>query len=328
MKSKQIKVWPELVSYLPSVSPFRGMTKSNHCLNIDFSGCREITSTGLTFFLIRLLKFMLDGPTDRGWETNNHSKNHIFDMAIKLAFFNHLNNYFGKNRSMFGLETNFEGPFNKPIEHFCFYNRETLSFPVYCLKFNDHYGHRRDLLKYFKKDLKDKLTFLEKEYHIHINQLIIILTEMAKNSADHTSDNAFLGIDIVKYPEKKLVALHFVFGDLGNGIKQHIEENLPPNIREKRSPHYSLYECYYWALKHGYTSNPSSGENKGIGMSLILDGAKGINLNLSVFDVYSRGVLSTLSKNTHEEIRKHFYPFSREANQGFYFYGVIEGCQK
>ena len=320
MKKIQIKVWPETVHYLPSVQRLEGIENTTNDIRIDFSHCRQITSTGLTVFLLRLLTLLHSGKKERRWETDNTENNPIFSIVKKVGFFDQLNKYY-PNASLFTPETNDAGPF-QPTEHTFLSGRKVTSFPIVRLDFTNNESERRSKVKFFTKELHKILLNLEPTNRIQANFLASIFNEMAKNSADHTEGDAFFGMDIINIPEKNSIELHFVLGDLGHGIKQHIQEHLPPASKERREKHWSLYESYYYALKHGYTSTPESLQNKGLGMSIILDGAKGINMSLSVFDANSRGILSSVKDPTHEELRKHFIAFTKD--KSFYYYGSVE----
>jgi hypothetical protein len=255
------------------------------------------------------------------WETDNIANNPILQTVIDLGFFAHINKYC-TNASFLLSETNSVGPFFVTENRF-YYGRIVKSYPIIRIDFTNYSNERRAAMKIFKKELHNQLVDLSKSYKIHANQLTSMFFEMAKNSADHTPGDAFFGMDVVNIIETNKIEIHFVFGDLGNGIKQHIQEHLPVEIKTKRGPKWSLYESYYFALKHGYTSAPRSEQNRGLGMSIILDGAKGINMSLSVFDAGSRGLLSSINELTHEELRRRFIPFNKD--DVFYYYGSIEG---
>jgi hypothetical protein len=320
MKQRQIKAWPETVHYLPSTTPFQRLAGHENDIRIDFSECKQVTTTGLTVLLLSLLRLLQRGKSKRGWETDNNDNNPVFDTIINMGFFHHLNKYC-TNNSIFTSNTNYAGPFY-PTVHKFLYGRKVTSYPIICLDFTNHKNNRRNVLKEFRMQLFKHLIELESTYHIHTNQLVAVLVEMAKNSADHTNGDAFFGMDIIHILENNTIELHFVLGDVGIGIKQHIQDHLPTELKISRGEHWSLYESYRYALKHGYTSTPERNDNKGIGMSLIVDGAKGINMSLSVFDANSRGILSSLKSVTHEELRRHFIAFTKD--NSFYYYGHLE----
>lgn len=319
MKERQIKVWPETVDYLPSVSQFQRLAGKNN-IRIDFSECRHVSSTGLTVLLLRLLN-LLYGGRRRKWASDNPDRNPVFDTAKQLGFFNHLNRY-GTNASLWAPATE-SLSLLEPVSHQSVYGSKITSFPIRRIGFTD-YSDRRTPVNAFRKEVYKSLLNLESSYSIHANHLTSVFQEMAKNSADHTEGDAFFGMDLIGIPERRSVELRFVLGDLGKGIKQHIQDHLPENIKLKRWKFMSLYESYYHALKRGYTSTPQNQKNKGIGMSIILDLAKSEALSLSVFDAESRGILSSLENDniTHEQLRKHFIAFTKD--RIFYYYGSVE----
>ncbi len=90
---------------------------------------------------------------------------------------------------------------------------------------------------------------------------------------------------------------------------------------KNRAKKLSLSDAYHYALSPGKTTRPNSKDNKGIGMSIIFDVARSINMNLSVFDALSRGLLSKAKDRTHVELRKVFYNTGNDV--GFYYYGEL-----
>ena len=170
----------------------------------------------------------------------------------------------------------------------------------------------------------ETLSSFSKMSNVNICQFIVVLTEMIKNSADHTDNEAFFGLDVVQ--ENKKVAIHFVFGDMGLGIKKNIQTYLATSVlKKKRASHLSFSDAYHFALTQGCTTKPKSENNKGLGMTLIREGSQGANIDISMFDAYSRCLLSAITKITHEELRKFFYPFTKDQTQPFYYYGVVVG---
>ena len=87
----------------------------------------------------------------------------------------------------------------------------------------------------------------------------------------------------------------------------------------------SFSDAYHFALTRGFTTKPNNKNNKGLGMTIIREGSQGINMNISMFDAFSRCLLSSISKITHKELRKYFFPFTKDQTQPFYYYGVIMG---
>jgi hypothetical protein len=325
MKDHQIKVWPETIHYLSSISSFHLPSGRNN-IRIDFSAADYASSTGLTVLLLRLLKLLNSDNNTRKWSSDNHDINPVYDMASKLGFFYHLKCFSAKAAdSLWSTGTNYTGPF-LPHNIAYLYGSSIKSYPIRRLNYAN-FTTRRSALKPFKTDLLKDLGIIESQYNIYANHLTSFFLECAKNSADHTNGDAFMGMDLIESSDKKSAELHFVFGDLGKGIKQNIQDNLPVPIEVKRAKHWSLYESYYWALKNGNTTKPNNNQNKGLGMSIILELSKSEHMKLSVFDAESRGLLSSLPTTiTHEQLRRHFISFTKD--RMFYYYGVVKGNAK
>ncbi|MBL0151945.1 MAG: hypothetical protein IPP93_00015 [Chitinophagaceae bacterium] len=158
-------------------------------------------------------------------------------------------------------------------------------------------------------------------YKLKVNiKFIQILHEIAKNSADHTEQNAFFGLDINIKDENLVVK--FSLGDLGVGINQNVRSVLKDDESYKlKDKHLAVTDSYNYALSMGFTSKPYSMVNRGIGMSTIFDLSKQINMKLSVFDAKSRGLLSNAKNISHVELRKVFYNVGFSV--GFYYYGEL-----
>lgn len=319
MKQNQCKIWSECVGYLPALVPIDD--NKGQGINIDLTNCREIQSTALTMLLVRLLN-ILQNSSYKDWNSETSESSIIFDIARKLGFFEILSTKYIQSSDLFNEEIDvgtFAGT-NHPVIQKPF-GRTIQSFPIYPLRLTQH-NPRRIGIDLFKKWLLSVLQPLGDKYLFNSNQLIQLLYEMGKNSADHTKDDAFFGMDLIE--SNDWFELQFCFADLGEGIKDHVLRNLPPETRAKRARHWGLYESYHFALKDGYTSNPTSRDNKGFGMTFILDACRGIGIELSVFDANSRGILTCITQDapSHALLRKSFYNVGVQT--GFYYYGVLK----
>ena len=314
MKKLHIKIWPEIEGYLPVILPWQKIENRENTLFIDFTNCSKVRASGLNILLIRMIKLLQ--KNNRNWETSNSVSNPNIDKVVKLNFFHFLEDY--QLNSIFKQENTAYNA-NPLVESDSFGN-EIHSFPVYCIRINDYIEKRRDILKDFKKWIYLLLEQYYNDYDFNISQLVLILNEIVKNSADHTSDNAFIGIDILFNNDKSKIKLLFSIGDLGKGININVKDNLPVDITE-RLDYWDLTQTYRAALSRGFTTKNKSIDNKGIGMSIILDGSKQMGLKLSVFDAESRGILSNIESLSHQEIRKHFYDIGNPV--GFYYLGEL-----
>ena len=313
MKPTKVKAWPELVDFLPALPVLsdsrRKKARHNQPVEVDFNSIRLVSSVGLTVFLLQLLRLV-------------GSTRPISIRACSNSISNEL-----RELGAFDILTEIKGSYQPqlPIGREPDYRRvptspTTQNLPIYHLRFNSA-EERRSEVRMFISWLDTHLSDLVKDGHIAINGLLMLLNEIAKNSADHSDHDALFGIDMTPVDESTF-RLRFVFGDLGMGIKQHIQSHMLPVAEQKRLTHMSLYEAYRLAVKPGYTSKRCSKVNKGHGMSIIIDAAADLRIHLSVFDAWSRGILSRIpdvQRPTHEAIRRIFHNIGHEV--AFFYYG-------
>jgi hypothetical protein len=316
MKEIHLKIWPEINGYLPALIPFQSIGTRENDLFIDFSNCKRANSSGLNILLMRILRLLKSDNKERSWNFDFQSNKSITSVFEKLNFFQILNFYNKQKKLFWKFETN--ELFSMPMK---IQDSNNISYPIYIIDFKKSLNDRRDAISTFRSWLYGILEGYVEEFDFNFTQLITILTEMAKNSADHTQDNAFFGFDVEIGEDRNKICLLFSFFDLGVGIKQNIQNHIASPIAEKRKRHWSLAESYYFALQPGKTTKPGSIQNKGIGMSIIVDGAQGAMINLSVFDAMSRGLLSDVFKISHSEIRNIFFNTGRDV--GFCYYGEL-----
>jgi hypothetical protein len=310
-----IKVWPEISNYLPALIPLQSIEKRSNSVFIDFTNCFEVNSSGLNLFLIQILKILTDGNTNRGWYTNDTEEVPMVMKIEHLNFFNILNKY-SQNTSLF--QSNFT---STSLNTEILGQQRLISFPIYIIDFKN-FAIRRKALDHLKNWIYENLMPYYDKYDFILPQLASIINEIAKNTADHTQDNAFIGLDVLTTAADKSIKICFSIGDLGVGINQNIKDHLPDEKSEKRYKNWDLTQTYREALDPGFSTKMHSTENKGLGMSLILDGAKGAGVNLSVFDANSRGILSNIKSLAHSEIRKNFFNINKDS--GFFYYGELE----
>ena len=315
MKPTKVKAWPELIDFfpaLPVLTDVRGEAAAFAPVEVDFGNVREVNSTGMVVFLLRLLRLL--GPGRRA-HVRHHGTKSIRASLQDLGAFSTLGDRLSHvEQADFLVE-------DLVPDHAMRAAELKTSLPVYRLEFA-HHENRRYAVSAFVTWLTMHLPRLHDIVPFRVHGIVMLLNEIAKNSADHADADALFGVDAYASADgsRRLV---FAFGDCGIGIKQHIERHLPPE-EERRLPHYSLYEAYRLALKPGYTSNRTSGLNKGHGMSIILDTATAMGMHLSVFDAKSRGILTTLAdvqKPTHSAIRRIFHNVGHDV--GFFYYGEL-----
>jgi len=318
MRRIQIKIWPELTSYLPAIIPFDRIDEGKtNPIDIDFSNVLEVESSSLNIILIKLIKnsFSIE---NRDWDIKLSNNDKVNRKLIELGFIDMLKKSIPNNK-LFLQPIYLENKIGSNVESLNSSNPHSVSYPVREINFSK-FRDRREAVEDFKDYLVEILKDFYPKYKLKVNKLIQILHEIAKNSADHTEQNAFFGLDI-SIKDGNLV-LKFSFGDLGVGINQTVRSVLRNDETYKlKDRHLAVTDSYNYALSMGFTSKPYSMVNRGIGMSTIFDLSKQINMSLSVFDAKSRGLLSSAKNISHVELRKIFYNVGFSV--GFYYYGEL-----
>jgi hypothetical protein len=318
-KPIRLKIWPELISYNPLLFRLPAKASRKNTLLVDFSRCKEIDTPALALLLVRILRIihlsddqtpvLIEPPIQKQLE------NHLWDLNFQQVIAQH--------NAAIRAKPQHPDLFERPI---CTAPRSVavgndphlgVMYPLHFLNMTGSADRRQEV-----KALEDWLVeiFSHLSCRKNLNQLVIILREMAKNTADHTSGIAALGI------EKRLQAngnqvLKFSYSDTGPGIHQSLWSQWADDAKIKRLRHQGVAESYRMALKEGFSTKSGNGINLGLGMSLIMQGSIRLGVDLSVFDADSRGLLTNLRETTHSEIRKNFFHLS--TNMGFAYHGVL-----
>ncbi len=294
---------------LSSVTPLFPRHTDARTFHLDLSQVSEMTSSGLTVLAIRLLKGL--GSKDMNYRISYNASN--YRKFKELCFLECLSN--GEARQVEDLFSLKEHPISNYNDSHIIFSR-----PISYLGFSKSLNSRL-LVREFLSDLGDDLRELEGQFLLKMHKILMILNEIAKNSADHSNADALFGLDICHYSQTH-AKLCFTFGDLGPGIKSHIEQNLP--VEEiTRKAHFDLSQAYRLALKDGYSSR-STINNRGFGLPIIVDGATEAGISLNVFDASSMGTLSGISTDqpfSHARVRKHFRNIGQRI--GFLYIGEL-----
>ena len=316
MKATKIRVWPELVEYLPALAVLTDPRRSGALaaeVELDFAAVRDVSSSGLAVFLLQLCRLL---GTQRSVLVRHDASPPVRARLDELGWSSFL-------LSLRGRESRQSELFQEPrlLEMPILLASGVHSLPVYHLRFSET-SVRREAVRAFLNFLQREISLIAEFASVETNGMIMLLNEIAKNTADHANADALFGMDVFTQLDGSH-RVSFVFGDLGVGIKSHIEQNTTEE-ESKRLRHMSLYEAYRLALKPGYTSSGGAGVNKGHGMSIIIDCASTLGLHLSVFDAWSRGILSALPdlhSHSHAAIRRVFRTIGHDV--GFFYFGEL-----
>ncbi len=328
-----IKIWPYLDDISQAIFPYSSKRLSkdrNMVVNLDFSNVKRINSSGAAILLKKLISIAQLDKVYRPFKLNMPKDNSVEKYMQSSGFLSILDNsfHFGKyHGNLFEQIQSIE--INKITENFIeeqSYIKKT-SFPIFHLKFNPE--KERESVDKFSEWLDNNVLSILDNYDVKTDVLFSIFTEIAKNSQDHTENDAFFGIDLLENTYTKRGEILFSCSDLGIGISQKVKNFLDKNPKEDpngRRFHLDVTEAYKWAFTLGNTTSKKT-TNKGIGMTMIIDGAHNLNMDLSFFDNLSlmqipESLFYSPDSLTHSELRTRF--FNTKNDVGFYYYGQLK----
>lgn len=164
---------------------------------------------------------------------------------------------------------------------------------------------RSESLFGFRNELK---TFLNSaQAKLNRQQILLIFSEMVKNTLDHSDRDATLGIDLDVSVQTKS-RLSFSYCEQGLGLSKSLRAHLKEN-REYvgRALKGGFSDLMHWALQPGNSTKSGNGVNFGLGMSMILAAANGIGLTVELIDAASVVSLAGLSeRHSHLDLRRRF----------------------
>lgn len=332
LKNKNsIKIWPYLDDVSQAIMSYseKSLSKNtNTVVNIDFSQVKRINSSSATIALTKLIR-LIKKTQNNAFKIVMPEDGTVRDFLIGSGFLHILTNRIISEKSIEFGSISIEDQI-KPYIFFDEINKiRKTSFPIFNLKYNK--DNDRASVNEFMDWITDLLFAKLSNYKIEINTLLSILNEIAKNSQDHTEDDSFFGFDIIEFENSNTGELCFSFTDLGIGIADHIRNSLRrreslfdndddeyKHLRKDVYKHISFTDAYHIAFT--YYSGSKKARNKGVGMSMIRDGRKHINLDLSVWDEKSSLLVPDIT--SHSELRKNAYDTGNKLD--FCYYGRLK----
>lgn len=179
-------------------------------------------------------------------------------------------------------------------------------YPSRIIHLENHGATARDKsLGQFRSDLKNFLEAAGPRLNRH--QLLLIFSEMAKNTLDHSERDASIGIDIQQLAGDR-TRLRFSYCEQGLGLSRSLRKHLRDSTQYTgRANKGGLSDLIHWALQPGNSTKSGNGVNFGLGMSMILAGANGIDLMIEMVDAASSVALSGIYDHaSHHELRRRF----------------------
>ena len=152
-------------------------------------------------------------------------------------------------------------------------------------------------------------------------QLMLMFTEMVKNSVDHSGSRSAIGIHVSRVHQRD-ARLTFAVCDLGDGLVRTVRNFAKASLDPKDrgiAVHGGVTELYKWAFEHGNTTKPSNGTNHGMGMGIIRDVANTASADIYLLDAESVLHVSSLpDDNSHSMMRRATYPTARSHCFGYF----------
>jgi hypothetical protein len=179
---------------------------------------------------------------------------------------------------------------------------------------------RENLISGAKKKIKDFLRFDQRRSFAH-EQLMIVLLEMVKNTLDHSGQPAIIGLKI-EHSVHNNGRFSFCYCDTGEGIGRTVRKCVQENLAGTAASENPLFkvdraqvvrlmrkggfaDILHWALQPGNSTKSGNGINLGLGLMLIVEGARNCGLRLSLKDADSMWLLTELhAPYSHAEIRR------------------------
>ena len=329
-----IKIWPYLDDISQAIIPYSSKYLNNKwVVNLNFSEVRRAKSSILAITLSKIVSELAN--KNYSFKLTTPENKYIESILQDSGFFSILDDYLKfPNNVIVNLFETIENPYIKRNPQIFSSldektNIRTTFFPIFHLKYNPN--NERGAVEEFSNWLDDNVLCVLDKYNVQSDILYSVLTEIAKNSQDHTENDAFFGIDIIENLNTNSGEFLFSCSDMGNGIsktvRKFLKENPQENLRPDAWKHFSFTDCYKWAFTTGRSSSKNTRKNKGIGMTMIIDGTYNTNMDLSVWDAESMMLVPKSlhffpESLSHTELRKKVFNTRNEV--GFYYYGRLK----
>jgi hypothetical protein len=311
-----IKIWPYLDDISQAIIPYSTEHLSedtNLVVNVDFSQVKRYSSSGAAITLMKLISALSKKPSL--YRLIFPEDQNVEKFFQESGFFSILDECFH-----FVKDDLFSGEIIKSVNPYIISennkNTKMISFPVYPLKYNKK--NDRESVDKFMDWVTDIFVEHLSNSNIKRNIFLTIINEIAKNTQDHTMSDSYFGLDIIRYSIADGGELYFSFSDLGIGIKNNIKAYYSPFDYNKVMEKYSFSDAYKFAFTFGKSTSLNP-RNKGIGMSMIRDGAELLNMDLTIWD--GRSMLLTPKVLSHSGLRRVI--FDTDNFVGFYYYGRL-----
>ncbi len=309
-KLNRIKIWSLGDDISSAIIPYDlNRINLNNPVYIDFENVKKVSSSGISIILAKIVKLIKKHPNVTwipyfGEENikNLKIKNFLSNIGVMKIFDEEI-----MNKDLFFSDYSQKEEFETP-------RISQISYPVYRIRNSE--CHDRNNVEELIVWLDDKLFKYLEGTNFRIEIFARMIKEMAKNSYDHTDNDAFLGMDLIRKHKNKY-SLKFSFSDLGPGIHENIKK-FCSDKGDKNTHKFGLTTTYYKAFSIGISSRKNK-YNKGYGMSIIQECSSVLNFDLCIFDARSMAIVPPILTN--KSIRDSFCDTKNPV--GFGYYGEI-----
>lgn len=303
-KPYQLKAWTDLHGLYPLLLDFGKVpSRKNMSVHLDFSQVYHVDAIGASIFLARVLQF-IENANHVSFTISFPESVHAERRLKSLGILEHLN--------LMQLEPQREQDlFNQVSSD----GVSQLENEVKCSA-DEHEKlivlvpgeSRSKVIAYAKSEIKLFLNHSHTRRFAH-EQFMIVLLEMVKNTLDHSGKPALLALYANERPRGG--SLRFAYCDTGLGIGRTVRDYLDTNaihdeklVRLKKKGGFS--DILHWALQPGSSTKVGNGVNFGLGLMLIVEGARNFGMRLSLKDADSIWQLGQMpSQYSHADIRKY-----------------------
>jgi hypothetical protein len=328
-KPRQLKPWPELIGLLPLLKAEEPRLRESEVGHLDLENVFDVDSLGLAIYLAKLAQFVSHGHPELylSLPINQHAA-----FRLESLDFQTLLNKIGKIRT---YEDMFSFPPSAPLKVDA--NSDMLVFEE-VIHVRAVGLLQRDMeISRIKKKIKDFLNKDTSRKFAH-QQIMVVLLELVKNTLDHSTSDAYLGLKITDN------RFSFNYADTGAGIVSSVRKywnigasklTLNGELVEatrigRLSEKGAFADFIQWALKPGNSTKIGNGINFGFGLMMIMQASKNCGIRLAIRDADTYLVLTQPGSKENSSIDSLSHAFVRQrgvttsAPPLLLFHGVLD----
>jgi len=316
-KPRQIKAWPDLRGLIPLLKSQDKFARSKSSrVHIDLSQVHNIDAVGAAIFLARLSQLRAVSLNPASTVTNpdsDYARSRIAHLEFEERL-TELGFELSNHRSLFDYFPDAENLRPPPFQPHTHADEALITVIPTAAR------ARENLISDAKRRIK---AFLQKdsERSFAHEQLMIILLEMVKNTLDHSGKPAIIGLRFEKNGTQG-GRFCFCYCDTGDGIGKAIRRLVQDVLENSETTSNLVFgsdraqvvrlmqkggfsDILHWALQPGNSTKSGNGINLGLGLMLIVEGARNCGVRLSLKDADSMWLLTELhAPYSHAEIRR------------------------